>query len=875
MGAHDQRPRYYEGQFLSAADLGAAVDYQRAAQARHALAGHTWGIAAGLTLRERAAPGAPNRVEVLLDPGHAWDGFGRAITVERPVRVPEELLADVPFAAAVDAPPAPAVAKGRLLRLWIGYEETATRPPAPGFAACTDDAQMARVREGFRLYAGEFAALPERRSPLRIGTETVDAEEALRAFDPAAARVFDTSVPQQRLPADVRARWLVPLGLVRWVARDHALGHFVRLDLDPAERAADRARAQRRYIGVVAQNIETADGVLVVHRRDEDPLAPHRLATLLSGGAAWSDLRRDLLWVEGHARVGGNARLAGGALLLRNADGLDEGTPLDLARHGDGAPAAGGRELRAVIGPAAQYDNRWVVGPQLPGAGAPVAPRLVVTSGAGAVKKDAEGRVGVNTRDPRAALEVRGDWDGAEDGALRLGGASATLRWTHGNADTDPSWRAQVGANDDSAWRLGHRQPAGGWRDVLWAARSGRVGIGASAPTRPLAVRAQGDWHELVSLEDPAGATKWHLNMKALGNGPGNTPGLNFAETGVGDFRLFLKAGGDVGVGTMVTRGRLTVEGKVQPQQGQFTVFSNSADIEYDGGNDNLFVIRHANPAGAGVTALVGCRFGVGSAAPFGAMAVRAVGAGEELLSFEGPGGATTWHINQGLAGSPQRGLNFARTGVQDGRLFLAEGGNVGIGTTNPQHKLHVAGAIVSVNGAGNEQAYLGGDAVAADVQLGSTNAAIQRVSLWNTGGFRMDLSCRNVNASWVEVIGLTWVSDRRLKQRIAPIEQPLQTLARLRGVRFEWAEASGRGGTPDLGLVAQEVAEVLPELVHKSGDALGVSYLSLIPLLIESVKELQGQVDALRARLDERAVAAAPAAGPPAARRVPKRKAG
>ena len=71
MGANDQRPRFFEGQFLSAADLEAAVAYQRTTQARHAMGAHTWGIAQGLTLRERAAPGAPERVEVILEPGLA------------------------------------------------------------------------------------------------------------------------------------------------------------------------------------------------------------------------------------------------------------------------------------------------------------------------------------------------------------------------------------------------------------------------------------------------------------------------------------------------------------------------------------------------------------------------------------------------------------------------------------------------------------------------------------------------------------------------------------------------------------------------------------------------------------------------------------
>ncbi|HXJ09992.1 MAG TPA: hypothetical protein VNH12_10820, partial [Burkholderiales bacterium] len=98
MGAQDQRPRFYEGQYLGAQDLSAIVDYLRAADARHALGAHTWGIAIGLYLLERPAPGAADRREVILTPGVAWDGFGRAIVVTRPTRLPEELFATIPYA---------------------------------------------------------------------------------------------------------------------------------------------------------------------------------------------------------------------------------------------------------------------------------------------------------------------------------------------------------------------------------------------------------------------------------------------------------------------------------------------------------------------------------------------------------------------------------------------------------------------------------------------------------------------------------------------------------------------------------------------------------------------------------------------------------
>jgi hypothetical protein len=56
----------------------------------------------------------------------------------------------------------------------------------------------------------------------------------------------------------------------------------------------------------------------------------------------------------------------------------------------------------------------------------------------------------------------------------------------------------------------------------------------------------------------------------------------------------------------------------------------------------------------------------------------------------------------------------------------------VGIGTSNPAEKLHVNGNFVRVEGAGGEQAYIGGDGAGGDVQVGSFNPGVSAVALWN-----------------------------------------------------------------------------------------------------------------------------------------------
>ena len=112
--------------------------------------------------------------------------------------------------------------------------------------------------------------------------------------------------------------------------------------------------------------------------------------------------------------------------------------------------------------------------------------------------------------------------------------------------------------------------------------------------------------------------------------------------------------------------------------------------------------------------------------------------------------------------------------------------------------------------------------------------------------------------------------SDRRMKDNILVIENPIEKIKQIRGVTFDWNEKGpdwtkqtpdGQKDNPfakkhDVGVIAQEIQKVLPEVVHtrtkKSGfkGMLAVKYEKIVPLLIEGIKEQQNTIESLEARI-------------------------
>jgi hypothetical protein len=137
----------------------------------------------------------------------------------------------------------------------------------------------------------------------------------------------------------------------------------------------------------------------------------------------------------------------------------------------------------------------------------------------------------------------------------------------------------------------------------------------------------------------------------------------------------------------------------------------------------------------------------------------------------------------------------------------------------------------------------------------------------WSAGAALANFKCNSFSASGaVAVTGaLTaggnitafFSSDERLKENVVNISNPLEKLALLNGVTFDWKDSyiESQGGLDamfvrknDVGIIAQDLEKVLPQLVAERSDGYkAVKYDRIVALLIEAVKELKAEVDSLK----------------------------
>ena len=221
--------------------------------------------------------------------------------------------------------------------------------------------------------------------------------------------------------------------------------------------------------------------------------------------------------------------------------------------------------------------------------------------------------------------------------------------------------------------------------------------------------------------------------------------------------------------------------------------------------------------------------------------------------------------------------LTADEANVGSNALVVDSSGNVGIGTSSPQYKLHIRGADATSN-------FVVGSTVEGTqlevltyqdnkVVLRSNDNGNGRILAFETGTTqRMQIdSSGNIGAP--TGANIYNPSDERLKQNITELSGCLQKVLSMRGVSFNWIDkfCDSEADKTLYGLIAQELQAVDSNLVDSFSDnvitagdvtvenPLRVNEKFIIPMLVESIKEQQtliesqqSQIDALTAKTQE-----------------------
>ena len=322
--------------------------------------------------------------------------------------------------------------------------------------------------------------------------------------------------------------------------------------------------------------------------------------------------------------------------------------------------------------------------------------------------------------------------------------------------------------------------------------------------------------------------------------GTGNTTGLGVTIGGL----VFNPASGNLGIGTITPLAKLDVRGDVSIAStlGIGTVIDivpydtlNSGTLSWEGSAGQLFSITNNLTTGS------------------------------------------IYSVND-VSGIPSIDVDANGT-IQLGPY----GGNIGLGTTNPTSKLHVVGdvrvsgastfgGIVELDNAlrdiNNTVGAAGSVLLSTGVGVSWAPSAAVSISNDNLTNAERYIIFEDVTSGTVQTVNVasdklkfnpssgtlsatvfTSLSDRTQKEDIRPIENAIGIVNQLTGVRYNWKNNTNK---PSIGLIAQDVEEVIPEVVVEMADGLkSVSYGNIVAVLIEAIKEQQVRIEELEDRLN------------------------
>ena len=296
--------------------------------------------------------------------------------------------------------------------------------------------------------------------------------------------------------------------------------------------------------------------------------------------------------------------------------------------------------------------------------------------------------------------------------------------------------------------------------------------------------------------------------------------------------------------------------------------WASAGDYIYPATNSNTVTARRVDVTNLYSTGNVG----IGTTAPGTLLELE--GSGSSLLTLNSTSSYTAIEFEENgnarfriLTNDGSSGIRFYDTGASAERMRIDSTGNVGIGTDAPVHRLDMGGADIGnvedihFNGGSDSTSYLRSPneenwTVSLVDSTDSNNITWQVADGGNMGiGGAASTNQLTVYGSMHVNSNITagadvvayYSSDVKLKDNISNISFPLEKIEQLNGVQFAWNSLAEDKTGEEYGVIAQEVEQVLPLAVAERDNGFkAVRYEKLIPLLIESIKELSEKVKQL-----------------------------
>ena len=189
---------------------------------------------------------------------------------------------------------------------------------------------------------------------------------------------------------------------------------------------------------------------------------------------------------------------------------------------------------------------------------------------------------------------------------------------------------------------------------------------------------------------------------------------------------------------------------------------------------------------------------------------------------------------------------NIVSTAITTGTLNVTTFAVIGSGVTINSSGINVTGVVTATSFVGDGSGLTGaGSTVFIDTTTNQEFFPLFTATTSGTitaSGISTSKLTYNPSTGAMTAVDFNSTSDINLKENIHTVGNALEITEQLRGVSFDWKET----GRSSYGVIAQELEEVLPELVKK-GEVKSVNYNGIIGVLIEAIKELKKEVERLK----------------------------